>query len=68
MLIIGRYNSVRNDLLHLIDKKDHRMKKIAATFLLTGILAVAGFAAPAMAASDKNPKVSVEQTSGWWPN
>lgn len=48
------------------------MKKLAATFLLTGILAVAGFAAPAMAASDKNSsssKVSVETTSiGWWPN
>ncbi|WP_281506927.1 hypothetical protein [Arthrobacter rhizosphaerae] len=43
------------------------MKKIAATFLLTGILAVAGFAAPATAASDKESKVSVEQTSGWWP-
>jgi hypothetical protein len=46
------------------------MKKLAATFLLTGILAVAGFAAPAMAASDKNSssKVTVETTSGWWPN
>jgi hypothetical protein len=46
------------------------MKKLAATFLLTGILAIAGFSAPAMAASDKNnnSKGSVETTSGWWPN
>lgn len=43
------------------------MKKLAATFLLTGILAVAGFAAPATAASDKGSKGSIETTSGWWP-
>ncbi|GAP55192.1 hypothetical protein AHiyo6_17570 [Arthrobacter sp. Hiyo6] len=43
------------------------MKKLAATFLLTGILAVAGFAAPATAATTTN--TSVSQTSiGWWPN
>jgi hypothetical protein len=52
------------------------MKKFAATFLLTGLLAVAGFAAPATAApkSDattvsSSSKTTVTQSSiGWWPN
>lgn len=48
------------------------MKKLAATFLLTGILAVAGFAAPANA--DPKPDTTVSKTTvtqssiGWWPN
>jgi hypothetical protein len=51
------------------------MKKFAATFLLTGLLAVAGFAAPAMAdpksdtAVSTSSKTTVTQSSiGWWPN
>jgi len=51
------------------------MKKIAATFLLTGVLAVAGFAAPANAApkSDKtvstsSKTVTTQSSIGWWPN
>jgi hypothetical protein len=51
------------------------MKKFAATFLLTGLLAVAGFAAPATADPKSDTTVStsskttVTQSSiGWWPN
>ncbi|CAH0245888.1 hypothetical protein SRABI83_02997 [Arthrobacter sp. Bi83] len=52
------------------------MKKIAATLLMTGILAVAGFAAPANAAPKKDTtttsapsKSEVTYASiGWWPN
>ncbi|MDQ1595352.1 MAG: hypothetical protein QOH40_1908 [Arthrobacter pascens] len=56
--------------------KDQRMKKFAATLLMTGILAVAGFAAPANAApKDKGTTTSSSsQTAvnysyvGSWPN
>ena len=53
------------------------MKKFAATLLMTGILAVAGFAAPANAApkQDKDTTSSSSQTTtvtysriGSWPN
>lgn len=51
------------------------MKKLAATFLLTGLLAVAGFATSATAAPKSDTTVSasskttVTQSSiGWWPN
>lgn len=48
------------------------MKKIAATLLMTGILAVAGFAAPANAAPAKDKAVVTSTVSytqiGWWPN
>ncbi|MDR6504706.1 hypothetical protein [Arthrobacter oryzae] len=50
------------------------MKKIAATFLLTGVLAVAGFAAPANAApksdtaSTSSKTVTTQSSIGWWPN
>ncbi|MDQ1058311.1 hypothetical protein QFZ23_002212 [Arthrobacter globiformis] len=51
------------------------MKKLAATLLMTGILAVAGFAAPANAApKDQDSTTSSSTTStnyatiGWWPN
>lgn len=50
------------------------MKKVAATLLMTGILAVAGFAAPANAAKDKDAtsSSSTETVSysqiGWWPH
>lgn len=52
------------------------MKKLAATLVMTGILAVAGFAAPANAAS-KDKDISTSSTSssevnyasvGWWPH
>lgn len=51
------------------------MKKFAASLLMAGFLAVAGFAAPANAASDKKDtstsapaKQEVSTTSiGWWP-
>lgn len=51
------------------------MKKVAATLLMTGILAVAGFAAPANAApkdkddtsSSSSKTVSYAQI-GWWPH
>jgi hypothetical protein len=65
----------RNAKPRSIDRKDQRMKKFAATFLLTGLLAVAGFAAPAMAdpksdtAVSTSSKTTVTQSSiGWWPN
>jgi len=48
------------------------MKKLAATFLLTGLLAVTGFAAPATAdpKSDSSSSKTTENQSsiGWWPN
>ncbi|GAA1280837.1 hypothetical protein [Arthrobacter pascens] len=51
------------------------MKKFAATLLMTGILAVAGFAAPANAApKDKGTTSSSSETTvnysyiGSWPN
>ncbi|MDQ0864934.1 hypothetical protein [Arthrobacter globiformis] len=52
------------------------MKKLAATLLMTGILAVAGFAAPANAApKDQDSTTSSSSTTstnhatiGWWPN
>lgn len=49
------------------------MKKLAATLLMTGILAVAGFAAPANAAakgqdSTTSSTSSNHATIGWWPN
>ncbi|WP_181038482.1 hypothetical protein [Arthrobacter sp. ZGTC131] len=49
------------------------MKKVAATLLMTGILAVAGFAAPANAAPKKDATTSssTETNSaqiGWWPH
>jgi hypothetical protein len=49
------------------------MKKLAATLLMTGILAVAGFAAPANAApKDQDSTTSSASTNhstiGWWPN
>ena len=52
------------------------MKKFAATLLMTGILAVAGFAAPANAAPrDKDTTTSSSSTTttnysyvGSWPN
>jgi hypothetical protein len=49
------------------------MKKIAATLLMTGILAVAGFAAPANAAAkDKNTATTSSSSNyvyvGSWPN
>jgi ABC-type proline/glycine betaine transport system substrate-binding protein len=51
------------------------MKKVAATLLMTGILAVAGFAAPANAApkdKDETSSSSSETVSyaqiGWWPH
>lgn len=53
------------------------MKKIAATLLMTGILAVAGFAAPANAAPKKDTTTTTSAPSksevtyasiGWWPN
>lgn len=51
------------------------MKKLAATLLMTGILAVAGFAAPANAGTkDKDTTSSSKETDtnsstiGWWPN
>ncbi|MFC7847591.1 hypothetical protein ACFUTU_03855 [Arthrobacter sp. NPDC057388] len=50
------------------------MKKLAATLVMTGILAVAGFAAPANAApKDTNTSTSSKAdtnyaTVGWWPN
>jgi len=52
------------------------MKKLAATLVMTGILAVTGFAAPANAAP-KDKEVTTSSTSksdvnyatiGWWPN
>lgn len=51
------------------------MKKFAASLLMAGFLAVAGFAAPANAAPDKQDtshsapaKDQVTTTSvGWWP-
>jgi hypothetical protein len=57
-------------------RKGQRMKKLAATLVMTGILAVAGFAAPANAAS-KDKDISTTSTSssevnyasvGWWPH
>jgi hypothetical protein len=63
--------------MHFTKRKDQRMKKIAATLLMTGILAVAGFAAPANAApkedtttsSSSHSKSEVNYASiGWWPN
>ena len=53
------------------------MKKLAATLLMTGILAVAGFAAPANAAhkdqdttttTSSHSTPSNYSTIGWWPN
>lgn len=51
------------------------MKKIAATFLLAGVLAVAGFAAPATAAPKSDTTVSTSSKApttqahiGWWPD
>ncbi|MDQ4046647.1 MAG: hypothetical protein M3127_04665 [Actinomycetota bacterium] len=49
------------------------MKKFAATLLMTGILAVAGFAAPANAApKDKDTTTTSSSTNysyvGSWPN
>jgi hypothetical protein len=49
------------------------MKKLTATLLMTGILAVAGFAAPANAApKDKDATTSKTEVNyasvGWWPN
>ena len=52
------------------------MKKLAATLVMTGILAVAGFAAPANAASkDKDTSTTSTSSSevnyasvGWWPH
>jgi hypothetical protein len=57
-------------------RKGQRMKKLAATLVMTGILAVAGFAAPANAApKDKDTTTSSTSNSevnyatiGWWPN
>lgn len=50
------------------------MKKLAATLVMTGILAVAGFAAPANAAPKDATTSSSSKgdtnyaTIGWWPN
>jgi hypothetical protein len=51
------------------------MKKIAAALLLSGVLAVAGFAAPANADSKSDSTVSTasktvttQSSIGWWPN
>jgi len=50
------------------------MKKLAATLVMTGILAVAGFAAPANAAPKDSTTSSSSKTDtnyatvGWWPN
>lgn len=49
------------------------MKKLAATLLMTGILAVAGFTAPANAAPNdqgaSTSKTAVNYaTIGWWPH
>jgi hypothetical protein len=50
------------------------MKKLAATLVMTGILAVAGFAAPANAApkDDTTSSSSKAETNyasvGWWPS
>jgi hypothetical protein len=53
------------------------MKKLAATLVMTGILAVAGFAAPANAAPKEKDNTTTSSTSksevnyatiGWWPN
>ena len=49
------------------------MKKLAATLLMTGILAVAGFAAPANAApKDQDTTTSSSSANhasvGWWPH
>jgi hypothetical protein len=53
------------------------MKKFAATLLMTGILAVAGFAAPANAAPKEKDNTTTSSSSksetnyasiGWWPN
>ena len=51
------------------------MKKIAATLLLSGVLAVAGFAAPADAdptsdatVSTSSKTVLTQSSIGWWPN
>jgi hypothetical protein len=53
------------------------MKKFAATLLMTGILAVAGFAAPANAAAKEKESTTTSSSSksevtyasiGWWPN
>jgi hypothetical protein len=54
------------------------MKKFAATLLMTGILAVAGFAAPANAAPKEKDSTTTSSSSketdtnsstiGWWPN
>jgi hypothetical protein len=52
------------------------MKKLAATLLMTGVLAVAGFAAPANAApkdqdstTSSTSKTSTNHaTVGWWPH
>ena len=45
------------------------MKKLAATLLMTGILAVAGFAAPANAApKDQDTTTANHATVGWWPH
>ena len=50
------------------------MKKLAATLVMTGILAVAGFAAPANAApkdtttSTSSKADSNYATVGWWPS
>lgn len=53
------------------------MKKFAATLLMTGILAVAGFAAPANASPKDKDSTTTSSSSksevnyssiGWWPN
>jgi tetrahydromethanopterin S-methyltransferase subunit E len=52
------------------------MKKLAATLLMTGVLAVAGFAAPASAApkdldsttSSTSNTSTNHETVGWWPH
>jgi hypothetical protein len=62
--------------MHFTKRKDQLMKKIAATLLMTGILAVAGFAAPANAAPKKDTTTTSSSskseanyaTIGWWPN
>ncbi|MBD1543577.1 hypothetical protein G9E11_15295 [Arthrobacter sp. IA7] len=48
------------------------MRKLAATLLMTGVLAVAGFAAPANAAPDQDTTTSSSSANyasvGWWPH
>lgn len=70
------YTVARNGHILALRRKGQRMKKFAATLLMTGILAIAGFAAPANAApKDKDTTTSsTSKTSvtyskiGSWPN